>query len=146
MLSLLRLERKQTNSSNLFRIRIFLFLSFSFGIDTINTFIHSRSSPEKHTRFQTKMDKVYPRFQTKTAQKPYPMGSYIPTYLYSLYKGVPPPPGRWLAPHLHVKCGKNLRLQQFKFEDLFSTVALFFKRNNVTFNIAVQKLTKQLSN
>ena len=52
MLSLLRLERKQNISSNPFRIRIFLFLSYSFGIKTINTFIHSRSSLENTTRFQ----------------------------------------------------------------------------------------------
>ena len=50
MSSLLRLERKQKNSSNPFRIRIFLFLSYlySFGIDTINTFMHPRSSFENH--------------------------------------------------------------------------------------------------
>ena len=53
-------------------------------------FQHSRSSLENPTRFQTKMDKVYARFQTKTAPKPYPMGG---TYLYGLYKGVPTPPG-----------------------------------------------------
>ena len=35
-----------------------------------NTFRHYRSSRENHTRFQTKMSKVYTRFQTKTAQKP----------------------------------------------------------------------------
>ena len=34
-------------------------------------FTHSRSSPENPTRFQTKMDKVYTRFQTKTKKKPY---------------------------------------------------------------------------
>ena len=34
------------------------------------------------------MGKVYTRFQTKTAQKPYPMGRHIPT-VCSLYKGVP---------------------------------------------------------
>ena len=50
MLSLLKLVRKQNISSNAFRIRIFLFLSYSFGIETINTFIRSRSSLEKHTR------------------------------------------------------------------------------------------------
>ena len=72
MLPLLRLERKQTNSSNLFGIRIFLFLSYSFGIETINTFKHSRSSLENHTRFQKYMGKVCTRFQMKTAQKPYP--------------------------------------------------------------------------
>ena len=36
----------------------------------------------------TKIGKVYTRFQTKTAQKPYPMGRQ---YLYGLYKGVPHP-------------------------------------------------------
>ena len=75
MLSLLRLGRKQKNSSNPFRIRIFIFLSHSFGIETINTFIHSRSSLENHTRFQTKIGKVFTRFQTKTAQNHYPMGA-----------------------------------------------------------------------
>ena len=66
---------------------MFLFLSYSFGIETVNTFIHSRSSLENHTRFQTKMGKVYTRFQTKTAQKPYPLGRHIPIWLI---KGVPP--------------------------------------------------------
>ena len=78
MLSLLRLERKQKNSSNPFRIGIFLFLSYSFGIETINTFILSSSSLENHTRFQTKMGKVYTRFQSKTAQKPHLMVRHIP--------------------------------------------------------------------
>ena len=77
-LSLLRLERKQKNSSNRFRIGIFLFLSYSFAIETMNTFIHSRNSLKNYIRFQTKMGKVFIRFQTKTAQKPYPMGRHIP--------------------------------------------------------------------
>ena len=85
MLSLLRLERKQTNSSNPFRIRIFLFLSYSFGIETINTFIHSTVPWKTITRIQTKMSKVYTRFRTKTAQEP-PGG-------YSIYPWV----GRWGA-------------------------------------------------
>ena len=42
-------------------------------METIDTFIHSRSSLENHTRFQTKMGKVYTRLHTKTAQKPYRM-------------------------------------------------------------------------
>ena len=87
MLSLLRLEHQQKNSSNPFRIRIFLFLSYSFRIAMIRTFVHSRSSLENHIRFQTKMGKVYTRFQTKKAQKPYPMGS---TYLYSYIREYPP--------------------------------------------------------
>ena len=86
MSSSLRLERKQKNSSNQFRIRIFLRLSFTFGIETINTFIHSCSSLENYTRFQTKIGKICARFQTKDAQKPCPNGGG--TYLYSS-----PPPG-----------------------------------------------------
>ena len=81
MSSLLRLERKQKNSSNPFRFCVFLFLSSSFEIEKINTFIRSRSSLENYTRFQTKTGKVYTRFQTKTAQKPNPMGRYIPISL-----------------------------------------------------------------
>ena len=53
------------------RIGIFLFLSYSFGTETINTFVHSRNALENHTRFQTKMSKVYSHFQTKTAEKPF---------------------------------------------------------------------------
>ena len=65
---------------NPFRILIFLFLSYSFGIEIINSFLNSsRSSFENHTRFQTKMGKVYTRFQTETAQKPYPLGRHIPS-------------------------------------------------------------------
>ena len=63
MLIFRRLERKQLISSNEFRIRIFPIHSYSFGIAPIDTFIHSRSSPENHTRFQTKMGKMNTRFQ-----------------------------------------------------------------------------------
>ena len=65
------------------------FLSIHFGTEITNTFIHSRSSIENDTRFQTKMGKMQTRFQTKTAKK----YRYIlrgGTYLYGLYKGVPP--------------------------------------------------------
>ena len=68
------------------RIRIFLFLSYSFGTETINTFVHSRSSLENHTRFQTKMGKIYTLFVPKRRKDPTRWGG---TYLYSLYKGVP---------------------------------------------------------
>ena len=76
---LLKLERKQNNSSYAFRIRIFG--SYSFGIETIISFICSRSSLENHTRFQTKIGKVYTRFQTRKAQNPYPLGRHIPIRL-----------------------------------------------------------------
>ena len=73
--------RKQKNYSNAFGIRILLLLSYSFGIETINTFKRSRNTLENHTRFQTKMGKVYIRFQTKTVQKPDPMGRHMPIYI-----------------------------------------------------------------
>ena len=57
------------------------FLSCSFGVETTNILIHDRSSLVNHTRFQTKMGKIYTRFQTKTAQKPHQMGRHICTYM-----------------------------------------------------------------
>ena len=77
----LTLERKQKNYSNSFRIPIFLFLSYSFGVETIKYVPRLRSSLENHTRFQTKMGEVYTRFQSKTAQEPYPMGRNMPIWL-----------------------------------------------------------------
>ena len=93
MPSLLRLQRKQKISSNAFRIRIFLFIrSFSFRIETINTFIHSpRSSLENYTRFQTKMGKSIPVFRPKRPKIHTLCGG---TNLHGLYRGVPPPPPR----------------------------------------------------
>ena len=54
-------------------------------------FIRSHSSLENRTRFQTKVGKVYTRVQTKTAQKPYPLGQHIPTWLTRW--STPPPCG-----------------------------------------------------
>ena len=64
MLSLLSIEREQKNLQIHFQ---FAYLSYSFWIETINTFIHSHSSLENHTLSQTKMGKVYTRLQTKIA-------------------------------------------------------------------------------
>ena len=81
-LSLLRLERKQNSSSNPFRFRIFLCLSYSIGMETINfSYVYVHISLKTHTRFQTKMGTVYTRFQTKTAQKPYPIDGAAHTYI-----------------------------------------------------------------
>lgn len=57
--------RKQKKISNPFRIRLFFSLSYSFGIQTIKYVPRLRRSLENHTRFQTKMGKVYTRFHTK---------------------------------------------------------------------------------
>ena len=86
-------NRAQTkkNSSNAFWIYI-LFCSYSFGIETINTFIHSCSSLENHTRFKTKWAQcMIPIFRPKRPKNHTLWGS---TYLYCLHKGVPPTGGR----------------------------------------------------
>ena len=73
----LQTEIMLKNSHNSF----FFFFFHSFGIETINTFLHSRSSLENHTRFQTKMSKVYTRFQSKKRKNPTPLGWHIPLSL-----------------------------------------------------------------
>ena len=85
MSSLLELEHKQKIFSNAFRI--FLFPSYSFGIETINTFIRFRSSLENHTGFYNKS--VYP-FSDQNGPKTTPLG-VAHTY-NGLYKVVPPTP------------------------------------------------------
>ena len=56
---------------------------YSFGIETINTFIHSRSSLESHTRLQTKMGKPIPVFRPKRRKIPALWGG---AQLQDLYK------------------------------------------------------------
>ena len=61
------------NSSNpfrSFRIRIFLFLCYSFGIEAI----HNRSSLENHTRLKTKMGKICIRLGPKRRKTPLQWG------------------------------------------------------------------------
>ena len=73
-----------------FRIRIFLFLSFflnSFGIETINTFVHSHSSLVNYTRFQTKS---LHSFSHQNGQKTLPFRA---AHSYMAYiREYPPPP------------------------------------------------------
>ena len=63
--------RAQTkNYSNLFRIRIFLFLSYSFGIETINTFMHSVVPSKTIPDSRPKWAKCTPAFRPKRRKKP----------------------------------------------------------------------------
>ena len=49
------------------------------------------ASSKKHTQFKTRVHKPYPYFRSKRLKN----HTFLRrTYLYSLYKGVPPPPGR----------------------------------------------------
>ena len=56
-----------------------IILSFLFIWNWNDKYVHALpNSLENHTRIQTKIGKVYARFQRKTAQKPYPLGRHIP--------------------------------------------------------------------
>ena len=82
MLSSLRLGAKKKNSSSPFGNRIFLFLSHSFGIETMNTFIHSRSSLETIPDSRPKIGPtVYP-FSDQNGAKTLPDGA---AYTYMVY-------------------------------------------------------------
>ena len=63
--------RAQTkNYSNPFRIRIFLFLAYSFGIETINTFIHSVVPSKTIPDSRPKWAKCIPVFRPKRRKNP----------------------------------------------------------------------------
>ena len=87
MMSLLRLERKQKNYSNPSRIRIFLFLSYSFGIETVNTFIHYVVPLKPYPIPDQNGQSLDPFSGQKGRKNPTQWGG---THLYGVYKGVPP--------------------------------------------------------
>ena len=81
MSSLLRLERKHKSFlKSIFEFALSLFLSYSFGVEKPNMFIHSSSSLENYTRIQTKMGTASTRFRTETAQGPNLLGLHIPIW------------------------------------------------------------------
>ena len=84
------IERKQKDSSNPFRICIFLFLSHSFGIETTNTFIRSEIPSKTIPDSRPKWEKCIPVYRPKGRKNP---TRWSGTYLYGLYTGVPRPPG-----------------------------------------------------
>ena len=87
------------NKTNDFLIRTFLFLSYSFGIEKINTFKHSRCPLENHTRFQTKMGKVYvivPVFRPKQRKTLF-FGAAHTYRAYIRDYPLPPSPGQSIS-------------------------------------------------
>ena len=88
MVSLLTFERKQNNYSNPFRIRIFLFLSYSSGIETISTCIHSVVPSKTQPDSRPKWAKCIPVFRPKRA-KTLPDGA-AHTYMAYIRKYPPP--------------------------------------------------------
>ena len=123
MSSLLRLERKQKNSANPLRIRIFLFLSYSFGIETINTFIHSGSSLENNTRFQTNMP-----------QKPYADGA--------AHTPPPPPLGTNCSLNPYPEFTSDLIQMLLKTSRICSRVRISCKENKSNRSRLVQRCSK----
>ena len=79
---------KRFFKSHVQKSRILLFLSYTFGIETTNTFMHFL---ENHTRIQTKRSKVYTRFQTIHRAKTIPFGA-AHTYKPNVREYPPPPP------------------------------------------------------
>ena len=145
MSSLLRLERKQKIYSNAFRICIFLFSrSYSYGIETINTFILSLSSIENHTRFQTKVGKSTPVFRPKRPKIHTLCGG---TNLHGLYKGVPLPLPRASQKGIHeVQSNLALRTPSL-YRHLIITDSLLcpWGKKAPTFSLNSTRLTRTLS-
>ena len=74
MSTLLRLERKQKNSSNPFRIRIFLFLSFSIGVKRIRLYtpvVRSKTVPDSRPKW---VKSVSVQFSDQNGAKTLPKG------------------------------------------------------------------------
>ena len=99
---------------------MFVFLSYSFGIETINTSIQTRRSLENHTRFQIKIGPI-PVFTPKRLQNHTLWGG---TYIYGLYKRVYPPPypagQKWAC----LQAGNKLSEQEFPCHALRSLNAI----------------------
>ena len=70
MKSLLRLERKQKHYSIPFRIRIFFFLSYSFGIEAMNRFRHSLVPSKTISDPRPKWARGMTVFRPKRRKKP----------------------------------------------------------------------------
>ena len=92
-----------TNKNN-FLIYTFLFLSYSFGIERINTFIRSRSSLENQPDSRPKWEKSIPVFRPKQRKNP---TLWSGTFLYGLYEGVPHP-----QVLLSLPCSEHIKSQE----------------------------------
>ena len=91
MLSLLTLERKQKKFFKFIsNSHIFLFLSYSFEMETINfsyiPVVPSKTKPDSRLKWA----KCIPVFRAKQRKNPTRWGG---TCLFGLYKGAPPPLG-----------------------------------------------------
>ena len=92
MLSLLRLKPQQKDFLISISNSYITLFSYSFGNETTNTLIRNRSSFVKPYPIpdQNGQNQDIPVFRPNRRKNPTLRGG---TYLYGLYKGVPPPPG-----------------------------------------------------
>ena len=108
-LSLLRLERKQNNYSNPLRIRIFLFLSYSF--ETINTFrhhvVHSKTIPDSRPKWAKCIPVFRPKRRKNTTR------SWDGTAHTSMAYIKEPPPRACCTETLPVITGKKRNVKVF---------------------------------
>ena len=108
MLSLLRLECRQKTYSNPFGICILLFVSYSLGTETINTFMHSIVPSKTIPNSRPKWAKCIPVFRPKQRKNLILPDGAAHTYM-AVYKGVPP--GRGVIVHFRTEnhpCTGNL--------------------------------------
>ena len=91
MLSLHRLQRKQKQYSNSFRICIFLFLSLLIAIETINTFTHSVVSSKTIPDTRPKWAKFIPVFRPKRRKNLPERAAHTMAYIREY-----PPPVAWV--------------------------------------------------
>jgi len=118
MSSLFRLEQQQ---KTVLKIH-FEFAYFSFGIETRNTFVHSRSTLGNHTRFHTEMIKVYT----------IPFGA---AHTYMAYIGeYPPPRAKKLFRQFCPFCPTRNRRSNFPLSDL-SLCTIFFLSEKYNFEL-----------
>ena len=106
---------------------MYLFLSYSFGIETINTFIHSVVPSKTIPDSRPKWAKCIAFFRPKRRNNPSRWGG---TYLYGLNKGVPP----WHKPlksptvpfknyiHADIQCENN----KSKYHEIFARRSRLF--------------------
>ena len=107
------------NDLNLFGI--FLLLSNSFRIETINTFIHSVVPSKTIPDSRPKWTKCITVFRPNRRKNP---TRWFGTYLYSLYKGVPPP-------RVAIACGNScLPDRDRKWPGYWQTLLLTNARTN----------------
>ena len=122
MLSLLILERQQKDFlKSISNSHITLASLFIWNGN--DKFVHTlRYSLKNDTRIQTKIGKLYTRFQTKTAQKPHPLGRHIPIrHIYWSTGGPPPPP----PPPTHTHPGDQI-IFSFRMRSFANSRQLFW--------------------